>query len=143
MARYRQRKRLMAEINIVPYIDVMLVLLVIFMMTAPMSNLTQGVEVELPQANSTPIKTETDPPVIISIDRNEQLFLSYVGHPTKAISETDLLVRIQALLHKNPQRAILVRGDSKISHGKVTTLMAQLQANGVSRVGFMTQGYEK
>ena len=143
MARYRQRKRLMAEINVVPYIDVMLVLLVIFMITAPMSNLTQGVEVELPQAPSTPMVNKENTPVIIKIDRHRQLYLSYVGHPEKEIGLRDLLIRIQALLYKNPKRTILVKGDTQANYGTVIKLMAQLQANGVTQVGFATQDDEK
>ncbi len=144
MARYRQRKRLMAEINVVPYIDVMLVLLIIFMITAPMMNLTQGLEVDVPQArNSKDSSTTDNPPIFIGIDARGQLFLSYLGHPTQAIDLQSLLARITALVQQNPQRLVVVLGDKNTAYQHVVNIIDSLQAAGITRIVFKTQNYEQ
>lgn len=136
---YRRRKQLMAQMNVVPYIDVMLVLLIIFMVTSPMLSLTQGVDVELPQASAQALPENTLGPLIISLTANGELALQYDTEPTQTLPQAELLVRVQALLHLEPKRRVLLRADHSISHGEVVRLMAELQAVGVPGVGIMTR----
>lgn len=137
----RKRKhRPMSEINVVPYIDVMLVLLVIFMITAPM--LTQGVDVELPNANAAPLQqTETDV-MIASVDSNGQFYLDFGGEQ-KAISLPELQSRVKKVLSQNPKIPVLVRGDKNVSYGDVVGLMVALQGAGVPNVGLVTEPDKK
>lgn len=133
----------MAEINVVPYIDVMLVLLVIFMITAPM--LTQGVKVDLPQAKSEVIQDNEDLPLIVSIDKRGRYFLSTEDDGRIALTEDNLLIRVKAELKlatlQHKKQTLLVRGDQAVDYGKVVTLMALLKQIGVEKIGLMTQNY--
>jgi biopolymer transport protein TolR len=131
------KRKLVAEINIVPYVDVMLVLLVIFMAVAPI--LTQGVQVELPSASSEPLPHDQKPPIVVSVNKEGQLFLDQAK---EAIDPTTLSVRVQALLKIDPSRAVLVRGDKSVDYGKVVAAMALLNKAGVTKVGLMTQHIE-
>lgn len=140
MARTRERKRPMAEMNVVPYIDVMLVLLVIFMITAPM--LTQGINVDLPQASSEPIKTEDIEPLVASVDKAGAYYLNIGGKPNEPIDEEALVQKVAAVLRLKPQTPVLVRGDQDVNYGKVVTLMALLQQAGAPNVGMLTQPVE-
>ena len=139
MAHQRQRKRLIAEMNVVPYIDVMLVLLVIFMITSPLLSLTQGVEVDLPKVASAPIDNIDKGPIIISLNAKGDLFLTEDNTRNEAITLERLISRVAALLREIPDRPVLVRGDLAVAHGKVVELMAQLKGIGVAKVGVMTQ----
>ncbi|MDT8893728.1 protein TolR [Halomonas sp. I1] len=131
------RRKPMNEINVVPFIDVMLVLLVIFMITAPM--LTQGVEVELPQTASEPIEdTEDRDPIIVSVDRQGEYFVSLGGDETQ-VSLDELSQRVVILLERNPGTQVLVRGDRNVSYGQVVTLMSTLQTSGVTDVGLISE----
>lgn len=132
----RNKKRLNAEMNVVPYVDVMLVLLVIFMTTAPL--LLQGVDVELPSAKAKVIETKSEPPMVVSVDKEGVYYLSISEQPFAAISAEDLQVRISAELTRTPKRAILVKGDKSVDYGKVVEAMALLQTAGASSVGLMT-----
>lgn len=134
----RNKKRLNAEMNVVPYVDVMLVLLVIFMTTAPL--LLQGVDVELPSAKAKVIETKSEPPMVVSVDKEGVYYLSVSEQPFAAISADDLKVRISAELTRTPKRAILVKGDKSVDYGKVVEAMALLQTAGASSVGLMTDG---
>lgn len=135
-SRRRNKKRPMSEINVVPYIDVMLVLLVIFMITAPM--LTQGVDVELPNANAAPIQDSENDVMIASVD-SKGLFYLDVGGQQEAI-ELDLLQdRVRKVLAQNPNMSVLVRGDKNVSYGSVVGLMVTLQAAGAPNVGLVTE----
>ncbi|MEL0614436.1 protein TolR [Marinomonas arenicola] len=135
-SRRRQKRRPMAEINVVPYIDVMLVLLVIFMITAPM--LTQGVDVKLPNANASPIQqTETDV-MIASVDSNGQFYLDF-GGKQEPIELAALQARVKKVLNQNPRIPVLVRGDKNVSYGAVVGLMVALQGAGVPNVGLVTE----
>ncbi|REG85530.1 protein TolR [Marinomonas pollencensis] len=135
-ARRRQKRRPMSEINVVPYIDVMLVLLVIFMITAPM--LTQGVDVKLPNANASPIQqTETDV-MIASVDSSGQFYLD-VGGKQEPITLAALQDRVTKVLNQNPNTPVLVRGDKDVSYGAVVGLMVALQGAGVPNVGLVTE----
>src|SRR5689334_7812628 len=114
-----RKRRLMGEINVVPLIDVMLVLLVIFMATAPL--LTQGVKVELPKAGAEPlpVRSQKDqPPVILSIDSEGKQFLN-IGAKDVPLSDQQLLQAVQAGLAADPQRDVLVRADTRVAYGRV------------------------
>lgn len=137
MARSRRNKRRpMAEINVVPYIDVMLVLLVIFMITAPM--LTQGVDVELPNANASPIQDTENDVLIASIDAKGSYFLD-VGGEQESIALSQLQDRVRKILNQNPKMSVLVRGDKNVPYGDVIGLMVALQGAGAPNVGLVTE----
>ena len=132
----RNKRRPMSEINVVPYIDVMLVLLVIFMITAPM--LTQGVNVELPNANATPIPDPDSEVVVASIDDQGNYFLDF-GGTQDAISLVDLQEKVRKVLTQNASLPVLVRGDKNVPYGDVVRLMVALQAAGAPNVGLVTE----
>lgn len=134
----RGGRRPIADINIVPYVDVMLVLLVIFMVTAPL--LTQGVQIELPTAQSEPLPQEDKPPLVISVDAKGGLFLDQAKEPLDAQA---LLVQIKAQLQRDPKRSVLVKGDKHVDYGRVLGTLVLLKQAGVSKVGLMTQHYEE
>ena len=136
MARQRARKRPMSEINVVPYIDVMLVLLVIFMITAPLLN--QGVEVELPQADAEPMEEEQDP-LVLTVDAEGRYFLNIGGDPEVAIDAETLVARTAAIIRQRPKVSVLVRGDVHVDYGDVVAAMTLLQQAGASRVGLVTE----
>jgi len=134
---HKGRRRLMGEINVVPYIDVMLVLLIIFMITAPL--LTQGIKVDLPKAAAEPIEARpNEPPLVLSIDAQGRLYLNVGASPKQPISEQTLLVRATASLRRAPERAVLVNGDQAVSYGRVVQAMVLLQQAGARKVGFQT-----
>lgn len=131
------RRRPMAEINVVPFIDVMLVLLVIFMITAPM--LTQGVQVELPQVTSEPIESQEDrEPIIVSVDREGDYFLM-VGGEEMSVELEELGDRVIILLERQPGTPVMVRGDRFVPYGEIVTLMSTLQVAGVANVGLISE----
>lgn len=131
------RRKPMGEINVVPFIDVMLVLLVIFMITAPM--LTQGVQVELPQVSSEPIEESPDnEPIIVSVDREGDYYLS-LGDDEHRLELEELTDRLIILLERRPGTSVLVRGDRNVPYGQVVTLMSTLQVAGVSNVGLISE----
>jgi biopolymer transport protein TolR len=127
----------MAEINVVPYIDVMLVLLIIFMVTAPM--LMQGVEVELPQANTEPVDNQDSEPVIVSINAQGELFLNVGGQADQAVSMATVQQRVGAVIRRSPEKPVLVWGDKAVAYGEVVGLMAALQEAGATGVGLVTE----
>ena len=136
----RQRRRKLAEINVVPYIDVMLVLLIIFMATTPL--MTEGVDIELPQADARPInvdEVETTEPFIVTVDKAGQFFVNQAPDPEAPQSAEFVLRRAQATLSFEPNTKVLVRGDADASHGDVVTAMVLLQQAGASSVGIVTQ----
>ncbi|APE32265.1 protein TolR [Halomonas aestuarii] len=131
------RRKPMGEINVVPFIDVMLVLLVIFMITAPM--LTQGVQVDLPQVTSEPIEeTEDRDPIVVSVDRDGQYFIS-LGGDESPVSLDEVSERVIILLDRQPGTQVMVRGDRNVPYGQVVTLMSTLQTAGVSNVGLISE----
>jgi len=127
----------MAEINVVPYIDVMLVLLVIFMITAPL--LTQGVKVDLPKAPAKTLETKGREPLVVSVDAQGLYYLNYGERQKDPVAATVLATRVAALLRHRPGIPVVVRGDREVAYGDVVRLMALLQAAGVPRVGLMTE----
>ena len=136
----RQRRRLNAEINVVPYIDVMLVLLVIFMITAPL--ITAGIQVDLPTAEAEPMSPEESTPFIVSINSDGQYYLeigSSAGRP-EPLSREELLDTVLTELETSPESPILINGDKSVPYGDVVELMDQLrQVAGIENVGLMTQ----
>lgn len=130
-------RRAVAEINVVPYIDVMLVLLVIFMATAPL--LMQGVEVELPKANSTPVSDSDAEPLIVSIDAEARLYLNLGASDDQALSIETVRQRVATVLKRNPDKAVMVWGDARVPYGEVVSLMSELQSAGAPSVGLVTE----
>jgi len=139
--RRRTHKRPMSGINVVPYIDVMLVLLVIFMITAPL--LAQGVKVDLPQVASEPVEKDQQEPLIATVDVNGVYYLN-IGEDQETGIDHDVLVqRVAAVLRHRPGTPVLVRGDSDVNYGAVVTAMALLQKAGAESVGLLTEAPKK
>ena len=139
MASLRRRRRLMAEINVVPYIDVMLVLLIIFMITAPL--LKEGVKVDLPNAGAKPIDADflkNHQPLIVSIDARGRLYINFGQNPDQPTTEATVSSRTAALLHRDPQTPVLVKADTTVPYGTVVRAMVLLQQAGATKVGFLT-----
>lgn len=136
----RRRHRVMAEINIVPYIDVMLVLLVIFMITAPL--LTQGVKVNLPKAEAKALTHQKHEPIILSVNKKGRYYLNIAADSKKAISPQQVLNLVSAKLHlmrrKKETESVLVKGDNAVDYGKVVQAMLLLQKAGAKHIGLMT-----
>ena len=127
----------MAEINVVPFIDIMLVLLVVFMITAPM--LTQGVQVELPQVSSQPIEAQEDnDPIVISVDREGEYFIT-LGEDSTSVSLDEMSQRVMTILQHRPGTPVMVRGDRNVPYGQVVVLMSTLQGAGVANVGLLSE----
>lgn len=141
MAVRHKRKRLISDINVVPYIDVMLVLLIIFMITAPL--ITQGVKVDLPQAASEPVPPGDTEPLIITVDKKGNYYIDFGDHRHDPVSKETLLNRVQAVLRYKPNVPVLVNGDQAVAYARVVELMAALQGAGVQGVGLMTQPPER
>ena len=127
-----KRKKLMSDINVVPYIDVMLVLLVIFMITAPM--LKEGVTVELPQAAAKPVDIKDQETLVITMDDKSKLYLD-----DREMKRKDMIEKIMRTIKARPKTEVLIRGDRRIAYGEVVSLMAQLQKAGVDTVGLATE----
>ncbi|MFT6287043.1 MAG: biopolymer transport protein TolR [Alcanivorax sp.] len=127
----------MAEINVVPYIDVMLVLLIIFMVTAPM--LMQGVQVDLPEANTEPVENQDSEPLIVSINATGQLFLNLGSAEDQVLSLATIKQRVASVIRRNPDKPVLVWGDRAVPYGEVVSLMAALQEAGAPSVGLVTE----
>ena len=135
------KRKPVSEINVVPYIDVMLVLLIIFMITAPL--LQQGVEIDLPQASANPLPPEQREPMIISVSKAGDLYLNIGEDNDKPIAEDLLANRVAAVLKNHPQTPVLVRGDKAVDYGRVTEAMVLLQSAGVEKVGLMTDSMDQ
>jgi len=136
----RKKRRPMSEINVVPYIDVMLVLLVIFMITAPL--LTQGVNVELPQAESEVMTEETDEPLVVTVTANGDYYLNVGDNIDDPIDHQMLVTRVAAVLRHKPKTPVMVRGDTHVEYGKVVVAMSLLQKAGAPSVGLITDAPE-
>lgn len=136
-----KRRRPMAEINVVPYIDVMLVLLIIFMVTAPM--LSQGVNVTLPQASAHTMPQQSLPPIIVSINRQGSYFLNTNSNPGASVTAEDLVNQVSALIQaaqaQHQHRDVYVKGDQAVDYGKVVQAMVLLQKAGAKQVGLITE----
>jgi biopolymer transport protein TolR len=136
MGRARNKHRPMAEINVVPYIDVMLVLLVIFMVTAPL--LMQGVQVDLPEAASDPVDNQDPEPLIVSIKANGELFLNLGAEQEQALSLATVKQRVAVVMRRSPDKPVMVWGDRNVAYGEVVVLMSALQEAGAPSVGLVT-----
>jgi len=134
------RRRPMSEINVVPYIDVMLVLLIIFMVTAPL--LTQGVKVELPNADAEVIDTRDQEPLVVSVTAAGEYYVNYGDDKDSPIDAQTLLTRTAALLRQRPGIPVVVRGDKDVPYGRVVYVMTLLQKAGAPSVGLMTDPLE-
>ena len=132
-----QKRKLIGEINVVPYIDVMLVLLVIFMVTAPL--LTQGIEVELPKAGAEPIDdVPNHPPLVISVDAEGNLYVNVGDNEDEPASGKEIVARVGAVLRNRPDTPILVKADRSVPYGNVVGAMVLLQRGGAESIGFVT-----
>lgn len=137
MLRKRSSKKIVAEINVVPYIDVMLVLLVIFIVTAPL--LQQGVAVDLPQASAKTLPPAEKEPIIVSVDKEGNFYLNIADAPQNVIEHDALSLRVAAELDRYPERKVLVKADNQVNYGQVVKAMALLQQAGAPSVGLVTQ----
>ena len=132
-----RKRKLMSEINVVPYIDVMLVLLVIFMVTAPM--LTQGIKVDLPKANSEPIDdVPNHQPLVLSVDAQGNLYINVGDDEDQPASGKEVIARVGAVLRNRPETPILVKADRAVPYGYVVGAMVVLQQGGAEHIGFVT-----
>jgi biopolymer transport protein TolR len=141
MKNRKNRRSPMAEINVVPYIDVMLVLLIIFMITTPL--LSQGVSVDLPQAAAKPITAKHEEPIVISIDAQGRYYVNISPTPDQPVDATTLVSQVSGGLQASSQpgaepRQVLVKGDQSVDYGKVMQAMVLLQQAGVPNVGLIT-----
>jgi biopolymer transport protein TolR len=134
------RRRSIAEINVVPYIDVMLVLLVIFMVTTPM--MTQGVKVTLPQADANVLANSEDTPVILTVTHEGLLYLNILANASKPCASQTVLEEVAAALHLTPKRLIMVRGDKQASYQQIMQAMVLLQQAGASNIGLESSGIQ-
>jgi biopolymer transport protein TolR len=134
-----KKRRLMGEINVVPYIDVMLVLLIIFMITAPL--LTQGVQVDLPDADAAPITAEdlrNREPLVLSVDREGRYYVNIGGNEDEPVDEATVLKRVEVVLKRDGQTPVLVKADERVPYGRVVQGMVLLQQAGATKIGFLT-----
>ena len=133
------KRRLMSEINVVPYIDVMLVLLIIFMITAPL--LTQGIQVDLPNAPAQQLDPELlkdNEPLVLSVDREGQFYLNIGDDEDSPIDDATVVERASAVLRRNAQTPVLVKADEAVPYGRVVTGAVLLQQAGATKIGFQT-----
>lgn len=133
----KNKRRLVAEINVVPYIDVMLVLLIVFMVTAPL--LMQGVKVELPNAASAPLEENNRDPLIVSIKADKTLYLDLGNgkHTQEALAS--IIAKVEKVMRQEPKTPILVWGDANVNYGSVVELMSELKNAGAPSVGLVTE----
>jgi len=138
MARIRRRRKPVSEINVVPYIDVMLVLLVVFMVTAPM--LTQGVSVDLPEAPSEPLNMKDNQDVVVvSVKADGSYYIDLGSDPEKSVSIDYIADKVAKLMRVKPATPVLVRGDKAVPYGTIVNLMTTLQGAGVPNVGLISE----
>ena len=133
---YRRRKKLFNEVNVIPYIDVSLVLLLVFMISVPL--IQQGVDVELPKANAKIIAAIEEVPIVVTIDADAKIFLNLSDQPKQAMQPADLVAQVVALKRLNPNLSVFVRGDRKTYYANILRIMAMLQTQGIDKVGLMT-----
>ena len=138
--RQRQRRTPMAEINVVPYIDVMLVLLVIFMITAPL--LSQGVKVDLPEASAKPLDKDSKEPIVLTVDTKGNYYLNVGGDEKKAVEKDEIIRRVAIVLDRSPDTPVMVGADKNVNYGAVIQAMTWLQQAGAPSVGLKTDPSE-
>ncbi|MDF1644623.1 MAG: protein TolR [Pseudomonadales bacterium] len=137
MAGDRKKRKPMAEINVVPYIDVMLVLMVVFMITAPM--LTEGIRVELPKLTAKPVKVDEEQALVVSVKSDGSYYINLGENVEKAAELAKIATQVSKVVRAKPNIQVLVRGDQSVPYGKVVELMAVLQKSGVPNVGLITE----
>ncbi|ASG66231.1 MULTISPECIES: protein TolR [Idiomarina] len=137
----RKRRKPVAEINVVPYIDVMLVLLIIFMVTAPL--ITQGVKVDLPKATAEPLSEDSKPPLVASVDAEGRYYLNQGDSQDTPMQADELATLVAAHLQVEPDTPVMVNGDGAVSYNQIVQLMVLLQRAGVPSVGLMTDSSEE
>ena len=135
----RRARRQVAEINVVPYIDVMLVLLVIFMITAPL--LQTGVDIDLPDADANPVASDGEAvePLVLSVDAEGTWYLNIGDNPESPQTHEEVFLKVSAIMRREPNRRVMVAGDSAVPYREVVQAMASLQSAGVPTVGLMTE----
>ena len=136
MSRSNHKRRAMAEINVVPYIDVMLVLLIIFMVTAPL--LKQGVEVDLPEAPAKALDVNSPEPLVISVDKSGLYYLNVSSNPDAALDPDELVVQVKRARTKQKNRPVMVRGDKNGVYQNVVSVLVLLQQADIESVGLIT-----
>jgi len=137
----RSKRRPVSDINIVPYIDVMLVLLMVFMITTPLLN--QSVKVQLPKAKTKTIKIADQKPIVVTVNKTGQYYLSIAKNPKAALNQQQLNTIVSSAMAQaktnHVTRHVYVRGDSHASYGDIVKAMATLQSAGADHVGLVTQ----
>ncbi|UHQ19885.1 protein TolR [Lysobacter sp. KIS68-7] len=136
-SRRKKKRKLKAEINVVPYIDVMLVLLIIFMVTAPLLNL--GVDIELPQSNAHPLEQKKEP-IIVSLDKQGRMWITLQGAKNQPVTEEQMVAQVGAFVRNNKDVPVYVAADSDVAYQKVYDVLTALQTRAnVPRAGLMSQ----
>ena len=136
-----RKRKLVSDINVVPYIDVMLVLLVVFMVSAPL--MVQGILLNLPEASNEPLPREQQDPLIISVDSKGQFYLDIQSSQNEPLALIQLSEKISSILKVNPSLQVVVRGDGQVEYQRIISLMSELQNTGVDNVGLITSPSRK
>ena len=132
-----KRRNLISDINVVPYIDVMLVLLVIFMISAPL--MVQGIQVNLPEASSEALPVKNNEPLIISIDQEGKIFLETESTKNQSLTLIELNSFVSKIFQASPNMQVVIRGDASVAYQRVMVVMAELQSAGASDIGLISQ----
>ena len=132
-----RKRRSLSEINVVPYIDVMLVLLIIFMVTAPL--LQQGVDIDLPTAPANPLDLDSPDPIVISVDAEGLMYLNISSSPDSSLDADSLVEQVVDALGSDPKRPVMVRGDANGPYQNVVATLVLLQQADVGSVGLITE----
>ena len=132
-----KRRNLISDINVVPYIDVMLVLLVIFMISAPL--MVQGIQVNLPEASTEPLPVKNNEPLIISIDQEGKIFLETESTKNQSLTLLELNSFVSKIFQASPNMQVVIRGDASVAYQRVMVVMAELQSAGASDIGLISQ----
>ena len=132
-----KRRNLISDINVVPYIDVMLVLLVIFMISAPL--MVQGIQVNLPEASSEALPVKNNEPLIISIDQEGKIFLETESTKNQSLTLLELNSFVSKIFQASPNLQVVIRGDASVAYQRVMVVMAELQSAGASDIGLISQ----
>ena len=133
--RTRKKRKLKSEINVVPYIDVMLVLLIIFMVTAPLLNL--GVDIKLPQSTAKAVQVDKEP-VMIGVDKDGKFYLTIGGQEREMLEPDALVKKVAAIVRQNPDVPVLLGADERAQYGKVYQILPGLQESGVNKLSLLS-----
>ena len=132
----RKKRNLVSDINVVPYIDVMLVLLVVFMVSAPL--MVQGISLNLPEVTNAPLPREQEDPLIISVDLEGSFYLELESSKNIPLDLNELAEKVRKIFKTNPSLQVVVRGDGGVEYKKIIDLMSVLQSSGAENVGLLT-----